>query len=499
MRPIDVTLDDITDIELLRKAALLLQEDNQKLVRLLAKLKKELHALKGGDPEQLKLQIAGLEQQLATRNKMLFGDKSEKRASSDKPQAEKAPQTGHGPRSQPLLPAIEEVHLHDEADKICGKCGGELRVWKEQFEESEEIDVVELKYVLKKHLRQKYRCNCGACIETAPGPTKLFAGARYSTDFAVSVAIAKYADHLPLERQVKMMERHGLEIDSQTLWDQLNALAGVLEPTSEALSSYVLEQPVIGADETTWRMMGATGKKNGGDAKKWQVWVAAAPDAVTYQIQDSRSAAAARNLLGDYAGTVVCDDYTAYKALRKRGGRFQLAHCWAHVRRKFLEAEGEAPNECKQALDLIGELYAVERRAATGPPDERAQLRDKESRAIVKRIEQWALSMRALPGSGLRGAIEYMGGMWETGLLRFLDDPNVPIDNNGTERCLRGVVVGRKNHYGSRSQRGTEVAALFYSLIESAKLAGVGPHTYLRAATTAALRGDTVLLPHQLA
>jgi transposase len=92
-----------------------------------------------------------------------------------------------------------------------------------------------------------------------------------------------------------------------------------------------------------------------------------------------------------------------------------------------------------------------------------------------------------------------MGGMWEAGLLRFLDDPNVPIDNNATERCLRGVVVGRKNHYGSRSQRGTEVAALFYGLIESAKLAGVGPYTYLKAATHAALRDGAPLLPHQLA
>jgi transposase len=222
------------------------------------------------------------------------------------------------------------VHLLDEADKICSQCGAGLHVWKDQYEASEEIDVIDVKYVLKKHLRQKYRCTCGACIETAPGPTKLFAGARYSVDFAINVAIAKYADHLPLDRQVKMMARHGLDIESQTLWDQLNALAGVLEPTNAALSAYVLQQPVIGADETTWRMMSGTGKKTGGDAKKWQVWLAAAPNAVTYQIQDSRSAEAARNLLGNYAGTVVCDDYNAYKALRKRGGCFQLAHCWAH-------------------------------------------------------------------------------------------------------------------------------------------------------------------------
>lgn len=494
-----MTLADIDDIELLRKAALLLQEDNKKLMKLLSQLKRKLHQLEGGDPEQLKLQIAGLEQQLAQRNQMLFGDKSEKRQrSSGAEEAEKAPQTGHGPRQQPRLPELEQVHLLDTADKVCSKCGGELQVFAGQYEESDEVDIVDAKYVLKRHRRQKYRCSCGACIETAPGPVKLLAGARYSVDFAISVAIAKYADHLPLERQVKMMERHGLEIDSQTLWDQLNALANTLGPTSSALSAYVLSQPVIGADETTWRLMGAKGKKNGGDAKKWQVWTAAAPDAVCYLMQDNRSTEAARQLLGDYAGTVVCDDYSAYKSLRARGGRFQLAHCWAHVRRKFVEAEVEAPVECREVLDLIGELYAIEKRAK-GPPEEREKLRQTESRAVVKRLQQWAMGVRALPGSGLRKAVEYMGGMWDTGLLRFLDDPHVPIDNNGTERALRGVVIGRKNHYGSRSQRGTEVAALFYGLIESAKLAGVGPHTYLRAATHAALRDGAVLLPHQLA
>ena len=483
---------------MLRKAALLLQEDNKKLVRLIAKMKKELHALRGCDPEQLKLAIADLEQQLAKRNQMLFGDKSEKRPGAKELKAEKAPKTGHGPRQQLLLPEIEQVHLLDQADQVCSSCGGGLELWDGQHETSEEVDVVELKYVLKKHLRQKYRCRCGACIETAPGPQKLFAGARYSIDFALSVAIAKYADHLPLERQVKMMDRHGLLADSQTLWDQIDALAKVLGPTYSALSAYVLSQPVIGADETTWRLMGGSGKKNGGD-KKWQVWTAAAPDAVFYQIQDSRSTEAARNLLGDYAGTVVCDDYGAYKSLRKRGGQFQLAHCWAHVRRKFIDAEVEAPKECAEAIAMIAELYAIEKRANTGPPKERARLRNEESRAIVKRIEQWVLTSRTLPGSGLRKAIEYMGHMWNEGLLRFLDDPNVPIDNNGTERCLRGVVLGRKNHYGSRSQRGTEVAALLYSLIESAKLAGVGPNTYLRIATMAALRGEPALLPHQLA
>src|ERR671935_2207853 len=105
---------------------------------------------------------------------------------------------------------------------------------------------------------------------------------------------------------------------------------------------------------------------------------------------------------------------------------------------------------------------------------------------------------RALPEGALGKAIAYMLGLWR-GLTRFLDDPRIALDNNATERALRGMVVGRKNHYGSRSQRGTEVAALFYSLIESAKLCGVEPKAYLLVATRAALETPgAVTLPHTL-
>lgn len=130
--------------------------------------------------------------------------------------------------------------------------------------------------------------------------------------------------------------------------------------------------------------------------------------------------------------------------------------------------------------------------------EQRRGLRDRRSREIVKAIYEWALAQRALPQSTFGKAIAYMLGLWP-GLKRFLDDPRIPLDNNHTERGLRGVVIGRKNHYGSRSRRGTEVAALYYSLIESAKLAGVEPKAYLRAAARAALANPgAVLLPHEL-
>ena len=128
----------------------------------------------------------------------------------------------------------------------------------------------------------------------------------------------------------------------------------------------------------------------------------------------------------------------------------------------------------------------------------RSQLRAERSQEVIGRIWDWSLGQHALPEGGLGKAIAYMRGMWP-GLTRFLEDPRVPLDNNPAERSLRGVVVGRKNYYGSRSKRGTEVAALFYSLCESARLCGVEPKSYLLHATRAAIAEDgTATLPHTL-
>jgi transposase len=479
---------DSLDGEQLRQAAKLLERENERLLRQVLELKQKLASAEGKGSEQLEL-LAELERQLAARNRKLFGDSSEKRGSS-KTSQEKPSQAGHGPREQPTLAIIEREHVLDAADHVCPSCGGHLAEMAGQTEDAEEVDVLERQFVLVRHKRKKYRCACGGCIETAIGPDKLIPGGRYAIDFAVSVAIAKYTDHLPLERQVRIMKRQGLVVDSQTLWDQINALARHLQPAHEALRSYVLAQPCIGADETFWRLM-----EGNGENKRWQTWAVTAPNAVSYRILDSRSAAAAANVLGDYAGTLLCDGYSAYESLKKRGGRFEIAHCWAHVRRKFVEAEDVAAGPAGEALDLIGELYAVERDCSSD--DDRQRIRDQHSRDIVKRIQEWALRQEALPRSPLRKAIAYMGDLWP-GLLRFLDDPRLALDNNATERALRGVVIGRKNHYGSRSERGTEVAALFYSLIESAKLAGVEPDAYLRTAARQAIRGDRIALPHEL-
>jgi len=506
-------IEEIHDADMLRQVAVLLERENQRLHNRLQQLTSELAQLRGQDASAAQIHLEFLRELLAQRERALFGDSSEKRSRADEGlRPPPAPPAGHGPKAQPTLSLVEQRHTLCEAERTCPQCGGTLTELRGQTEDADEVTVVERQFVLVRHRRQKYRCRCNGCVATAPGPPRLSIrpdarGAHYSPEFAIEVAVSKYADHLPLERQARIMRREGLLVDSQTLWDQLATVAEVLRPTYEALGQYVLQAPVVGADETWWRLMERP------VAKRWWVWSVTREDAVVYRILETRSQHAARQALAGFTGVVVVDGYGAYDALVRAGpGRgITLAHCWAHVRRKFIEAEAHYPEPCRAVLDLIGQLYAVEREAPSLPAmggasevmrDEllaqRRRLRDERSRSIVGEIQTWALAQRALPESSLGKAIGYLLGLWR-GLTRFLDDPRIPLDNNRTERGLRGVVLGRKNHYGSRSRRGLDVAALFYSLIESAKVCGVEPKAYLRHAMRAALADRAaVTLPHTL-
>lgn len=325
-------IEQIEDIETLRQAALLLDRENQRLHDKVKSLLAEIVRLRGQDTSKLQLELEFLQELLAQRNRALFGESSERRAapeSTEAPTPEPAPRRGHGPKAQPKLPVCDQIHELDEPDRACPQCGGALTEIPGQTEDSEEVSVVERRFVIVRHHRKKYRCACNGCVETAPAPPKLQSredvrGHRYSIDFAVEAAIQKYLDHLPLERQVRIMRREGLEIDSQTLWDQTSALGGMLRPSHEALWRYVLAAEVLGADETWWRLMEKSG------SKRWWVWSLAREDAVVYRILDSRSQDAGREALGPYRGIVIADGYGAYDALSRGQPGFRLAHCWAH-------------------------------------------------------------------------------------------------------------------------------------------------------------------------
>jgi transposase len=473
------------DIEQLRRIALAQQVQIEQLLRVLQAKCEELQALKG-DPAELQRTLALVE--------TLTKQQQQARAAAGETQApasgkgNRKQRSSHGPTAQPNLPHTEEIFELDEADRICPCCGGELRPMDGQFEESELVDVVEVSYRVVRVKQQKYNCRCGGALETAPGPERVVRGGRYSLAFAIKVALDKYLDHIPLARQERIMRRHGLDITTQTLWDQLEALAKRLASVNTAALEHALQQPVIGLDQTSWKRL------DGGSDTPWQMWCITAPGLVCHRIRDDKGADTFRDLVGTYNGTIVCDALKTHEAGARDGPGIVLAGCWAHAYRKFEEAEADHP-EANLALGWIGELYAIDERAGEDI-ELRRELRRTESAAVLAKLKTWLWSQATLKTLSIGKAAAYAIANWER-LTRFVEHPLVPLDNNGTERGIRGPVVGRKNHYGSKSKRGTEVAALFYTLLETAKLHDVDPGRYLREAVLAADRGE-VLLPWQL-
>ena len=468
-------IDRERDPDTLRLACRAYETANRQLIETVRRLTKENAELQGLDASQVTLELP----QVAVHEEDEKPSEALEGKAPRRPTAPAAgPPRGHGPTQQ-ALPIQPFEHRFDRLPD-CDVCGRTMGAMNGQFEESEEITVAEARYSISIHRRQKYRCSCHSKVLTAPGPPKLIPGGRYSLEFAVHVAIAKYCDHLPLERQVRRMSRHGLEVTSQTLWDQICALAEHLEPTWDALGRRILEEPVLHVDETGWRMMGAK-------TSRWTVWGLCAPEIAWYRFAHTKSTAMAEKILGTYRGTLVVDGFAVYPKLqRNRGGQMEIAHCWAHVHRKFQEATDPA-GPIAEIRRLITKLYEIEREIdGPFPGNDAAQalrLKRRQTRAgpVIEEIHRWATSLHGQRRSSFGKAVRYLLKHW-AGLKLFLQDPRIPLDNNPAERALRGVVVGRKNYYGNRSKRGAKVAGIFYSLIETAKLRGVEPQAYLEEA-----------------
>lgn len=191
----------------------------------------------------------------------------------------------------------------------------------------------------------------------------------------------KWIDHIPLERQCRILERHGVVVTSQTLRDLANVLARRLSILNAALEAHVLQRPVIGLDQTGWPCLEGT------DAKPWQMWCLTAPGVVVHGIRDDKSAATFIDLVGKYKGTIVCDALATHEAGARAGPGIVLAGCWAHVFRKFEEAKPDHP-EAARALTWIGALYEIDDRAE-GDPARLAELRRAESTRVLDELKAW--------------------------------------------------------------------------------------------------------------
>jgi transposase len=274
----EADLEREQDIEELRRIALAQHAQIQQLIRQLQR-KCDTLSFYTGNKDELQQTLALIEKLTEQATRAAAAAKKP----TPRPPAKKPDRSG--PTEQPRLPLVVEHFELDTADRACPSCGVELFAMKGQCETSEMIDVVEVNYRVVQVEQQEYVCRCGGCVETAPGPERVAPGSRYSLALAIKVVLDKYLDHIPLERQVRIMDRHGLVITSQTLWDLANALARRLERVDAALFAHVVAHPVIGLDQTGWPRL------DGSATKPWQMWCLTAPGVVVHRIRDDKSAA----------------------------------------------------------------------------------------------------------------------------------------------------------------------------------------------------------------
>jgi transposase len=495
MIDIDVNVERETDIEMLRMKARLALVENKRLVDEIVRVKRENLVLKGASPDQLQQEMELLDAKLRKDAEALdeAARDAERRGTSgadpEKPKPDKKKREHFGTREgQKTLPITNtEVHDLDDADKQCGLCGGELAEWKGHEDETEEVVVVERRFEITKHIRKKYLCTCG-CIEQPLMPPRLLAGGRYSNGFAVLVAAMKYVDQLPLERIVRIFGREGLVIDSQTLWSIVLALATKLKPAWKRLREEILKSHIVGIDQSPWPVLGH-------EKKKWQMWTLSTAKLAYFDIKKSKGFDDGKRVLGDFKGVVFGDAATTHDSL-ETALPITLAHCWAHPYRDAEKLLASDPIRAQEIIDFIRELYEIDDEAGDDV-EKRRFLRDTRSRDVLQRLKEWRSKQKPLPSSPTAKLLGYLENHKE-GLARFIDDPHIPLDNNQCERGYVWVAVGRRSFWGSRSELGTQVAAILYSFAETARRNGVDPKAFFAAALDDALDGRTIRLPHEM-
>lgn len=413
---------------------------------------------------------------------------------SDTPKVEKKQ-----PKRQTIPAHLPRIDIqHDPDNKTC-TCGCQLRHIGEDV--SEKLDYIPGQFQVERHVRSKWVCDDCETLTQAPMPAHIIDKGLPTSGLLAHVLIAKYADHLPLYRQERIFERAGLTLARSTLAEWIGVCGLQLAPLAQALKQSLLKQSILHADETPVPML-KPGKKK---THKAYIWAYASPanaehKAVYYDFTEGRSGQYARNVLENWQGHLVCDDYGGYKQCFKQG--VIEVGCMAHARRKFVELHESGRSQiAEQAIQLFAQLYAIEQEIKGLKPDERHRIRQLKAKPITDLLLKWLQTHREkVPKGGVsEKAINYSLKRWDA-LTRYQEDGRLPIDNNWVENQMRPWALGRKNWLFAGSLRSGQRAANIMSLIQSAKMNGLEPYAYLkdvlnRLPTHKASQVDD-LLPH---
>lgn len=445
-----------------------------------------------GEIEQLELALETLEEKRAADDPGpdLGDDDTASTATRSTPRRRGKPRLSEdAPRERIVLDPGEN----------CPECGGTLRMLGEDV--SEILEFVAAKLEVVETVRVKKSCRRCERIAQRPAPSRPVLRGMAGPGLLAHILVAKFDDHLPLYRQGEILARLGADIPRSTLIDWCGQAAAVLRPLAGRIKHSVFSSDRLHTDDTPIRVLDparkAPGKERCGkergvkEGRIWtyvrddRPWRGADPPAVAYLYSPDRQGKHPRTHLASFEGILQADAYSGFKALYGPGpdgiARVREAACWAHLRRAFHDVWKATGSEiAREALERIGALYDIERRISGRPEDVRLDARQRQSRPRVDALRDW-LNVRliGIPGKGdLAKAMRYALTRWPSFTL-FLDDGRVAIDNNAAERAIKPVVIGRKNWMFAGSDGGGETLADAMTVIETAKLSGLNPETYL--------------------
>jgi transposase len=467
------------------------------------------------DESELEALIGELEAQVADEEEEEPSDTAEKPTNEPKQKPVRRPLPPHLTRVERI------IDLSDDEKAALGEGWTFIG-----YDSSEQLAVIPRQFYVIEYKRAKYVpindevAGAEVGVKIAPRAAQIIPKSIAHASLLAHVVTAKFVDALPLYRQEKGFARDGIQISRQTLAGWMTQLLGPLNPVAEAMQRLLRQGRVIHVDETPLQVLKEPGREASQQSYMW-VYRGGPPDkpVLWFHYTDSRAGAVAREFLFGEENSSQCavaalsqafylqsDGYAVYEALAKHPGVLGHAGCWAHVRRKFVDAANGRKNTAAAhpMVAYIGKLYAVERSLRGVDPQERVRVRQEKSAPILETIKAWLdeKEKKTLPKGLLGKAIGYALGQWPI-LTTFLQDGHLEIDNNKAENAIRPFVIGRKNWLFAGSPRGAQASALLYSLIETAKANALEPWAYLNhlfeqlpsAKTPEAIEA---LLPHNL-
>jgi transposase len=461
---------------------------------------KAQHARAVQRAERLEVEVQQLRGENRELRDQLFGRRSEAASAQDPsnrlegqddPPPPTPPKKGQrkdrpGPvrRDYSRLPVVEDIRELPEDQQACPQCGEPLSP--SDTEDSQQIEI-EVKAYRRLIRRRRYQrtCSCANCPRTVttPPPPKLIPKGLLGVSVWVEILLDKFSSHRPTERLLSQWRWLGLDVAAGTVAGGLEHIEPLFQPLYDALLARNATAAFAQADETRWMVFVTHEGKTG---HRWWLWVFLGEDTVVFRLDPTRSHEVPEgHFPADARVVLMVDRYAAYKAMAQvKLGQVVLVFCWAHLRRDFVKVGKGWPEHKEWALTWLGRIRALYRhdRRRRGAKAESGEFTaaDAELRQTVADMQSLADAELADPklSTPRRKVLTSLQEHW-SGLTRFLDDPRIPLDNNASERRIRGPALGRKNYYGSGALWSGRLATTLFSLFATLTLAKINIRGWL--------------------